>query len=66
MADNIDMDNGTFFGMDIMTFLRCVESPIMKGDRAEVIPVNGGVKVLAVHRAAAEPDIKRKIKKASP
>lgn len=58
MGDDRTTDRGTFHGVDVEEFLDAVESVISKGDRAEIVPVKKGIKVLRVRRINVEDEKK--------
>lgn len=41
---------GTFYGYNLKTFLQMLDKPLSKGDRVELIPNKGGVRVMRVKR----------------
>ena len=44
------MDEKSFYGIDVKTFLKRLDSVLKRGDRAELIPVKDGVKILRIKR----------------
>ena len=50
MIDGERVTSPTFHGWDVREFLQTVDRVLSKGDRAELIPVKDGVKVVKVKR----------------
>lgn len=58
MGDEKRAERDTFHGVGVEDFLDAVESVISKGDRAEIVPVKKGIKVLRVRRINVEDEKK--------
>ncbi len=56
MIDGERVTSSTFHGWDVREFLQTVDRVLSKGDRAELIPVKDGVKVVKVKRETIQSD----------